>query len=435
MEGKLEKLYVVGGNKLEGDVKISGSKNVTLALMAAALLANGVVTLRNIPRIGDVFTMVDMLRQLGVRTKINGENIVEIDASNISKCEAKYELVKKMRASFSVAGPLLARKGYAKIPIPGGCEIGARPIDFHIKGLRKLGAVVNLEHGYVEAEAKKLTGAYISLDFPSDGTTQHLITAACLAEGKTTIHGASAVPEVVELSRMLNSMGAKISGAGTQVIVIEGVKELQGVDHTVSSDRLETGTFAIAAAITNGDVRLIDAIPENCTSTFGKLIEAGVKIDVMPGYVRVRNNGRPNSVNIKTLPYPGFPTDMQQPFGAFMSIAKGTSIISENVFENRFKYVGELMRMGADITIDGRTAIVKGVPKLTGAEVAATDLRAGAALVIAGLVAEGRTEISGVDHIDRGYEKLIEKLSAINASIVRINDDEKHDIRWFRINL
>lgn len=424
----MEKLYVVGGNKLHGDVKISGSKNGTLALMAGALLANGIVTLRNVPRIGDVLTMVDMLRQLGVKTQIDG-NTVQIDSSTISNCEAKYELVKKMRASFSVAGPLLARNGYAKIPIPGGCEIGARPIDYHLKGLQALGAKVTLEHGYVEAEASKLHGANIYLDFPSDGATQHLITAACLAEGTTRINGAAMVPEVVELAQMLNDMGARISGAGTSTVVIEGVNKLHGVDHRVSSDRLETGTFAIAAAITNGDIRLVGAIPEHCTATFQKLEEAGVQIICNQDYVRVVNNGRPHSVDIKTLPYPGFPTDMQQPFGALMSIADGTSVITENVFENRFKYVAELIRMGADITIDGRTAIFRGVPRLTGAEVAATDLRAGAALIIAGLAAEGRTEISGVEHIDRGYEALVDKLSSLNASIVRFDDEARPDYK------
>lgn len=419
----MDKFYVVGGNRLEGEVRISGSKNGTLALMAGALLAKGTVTLRNIPRIGDVFTMVDMLRQLGVSTRINGGNTVEIDATTITTCEAKYELVKKMRASFSVAGPLLARTGYAKIPMPGGCEIGARPIDYHLKGLQALGAKVTLEHGYVEVEASGLKGADIYLDFPSDGATQHLITAACLAEGITRINGAATVPEVVELSRMLTAMGARISGAGTGLIEIEGVQELHGVEHTVTPDRLETGTFAVAAGITRGDVRLIGAIPEHCTSTFQKLQEAGIHIAITADYVSVSADSRPKAVDIKTLPHPGFPTDMQQPMAALLAIADGTSIISENVFENRFKYIAELIRMGADITQEGRTAIIKGVPKLTGAEVSATDLRAGAALVIAGLAAEGRTEISGVEHIDRGYESLVEKLSSLNASIVRIDDE------------
>lgn len=419
----LDKLYIAGGNRLEGEVKISGSKNSTLALMAGALLAKGTVILHNIPRIGDVFTMVDMLRQLGVKTQINGGNTVEIDATEITTCEAKYELVKKMRASFSVAGPLVARYGYAKIPMPGGCDIGARPIDYHLKGLQALGAKVTLEHGNVEVEASKLKGADIYLDFPSDGATQHLITAACLASGITRINGAAMVPEVVELSRMLVAMGAKISGAGTGLIEIEGVKELHGVEYTVSADRLEAGTFAIAAGITRGDVRLLGVIPEHCTSTFQKLQEAGIDVSLTPDYVRVTSKSRPKAVDVKTLPHPGFPTDMQQPMAALLSIADGTSIISETVFENRFKYVAELNRMGADITQEGKSAIIKGVPKLTGAEVSATDLRAGAALVIAGLAAEGRTEISGIEHIDRGYEMLVEKLTSLNASIVRVDDE------------
>jgi len=415
----LEKIYVVGGNRLEGEVNISGSKNGTLALMAAALLAKGTTVLENVPHIGDINTMVEMLRELGVPTRIIGNN-VEIDATEIRTSEAPYELVKKMRASFCVLGPLLARLGYAKVPMPGGCDIGARPVDFHIKGLQALGAEVTMEHGYVTAKASGLKGAKIHLDFPSAGATQHLMTAACLADGVTQIINAALEPEVVDLAHMLNAMGAKVTGAGTSTIQVEGVRELHGVVHRVLPDRMEAGTFAIAAAITLGDVVLRGAQPEHCSPVFKKLQEAGVIVEEGTDVARVKCTRRPLAVDIKTMPHPGFPTDMQQPFGALLTIAEGTSVISENVYEQRFRYVAELQRMGANIVVQGRTAIIKGVSKLTGAQVSATDLRAGAALIIAGLAAEGRTEISGVEHIDRGYERIEAKLTSLGAEIKRV---------------
>ncbi|MHB1190313.1 MAG: UDP-N-acetylglucosamine 1-carboxyvinyltransferase [Armatimonadota bacterium] len=415
----MDKIYVAGGHRLSGEINISGSKNGTLAIMAGALCAKGVTVLENVPRIGDTLTMVEMLRELGAPTRFIGENRVEIDATEIRKHEAPYELVKKMRASFCVAGPMLARFGYARVALPGGCDIGARPVDFHVKGLQALGAKVTIEHGFVTAEADKLKGAEIYLDFPSAGATQHLMTAACLAEGITRIENAAQEPEVAELAEMLTAMGARITGAGTGAIEIEGVKELHGVTHRVISDRMEAGTLAIAAAITMGDVVLTNIVPEHCTATFQKLQETGVKVIPYTDSVRIIGDCRPMAVDVKTMPHPGFPTDMQQPFAALLSLAEGTSIISENVYERRFKYVAELQRMGADIYQEGRTAIIKGVTKLTGAEVSATDLRAGAALVVASLAAEGRTEISGVEHIDRGYEDLVGKLTSLGASITR----------------
>lgn len=416
-------IYVVGGKRLTGDLVISGSKNGTLAVMAGALLGKGTTVLENVPHIGDIVTMVEMLCELGVDAKFTGPNRVEIDATDIQSNEAPYELVKKMRASFSVAGPLLARVGYAKVPMPGGCDIGARPVDFHVKGLQTLGAKITIEHGYVAAEAESLKGADIYLDFPSAGATQHLMTVACLAKGITRIENAALEPEIVELANLLLAMGARITGAGTSTIEIEGVSELHGCNHQIIPDRMETGTFAIAAAMTKGDINLIHAVPEHCTAMFQKLQDAGVKVVVGNGAVRVSTDSRPIAVDLKTMPHPGFPTDMQQPFAAMLALADGTSIISENVYERRFRYVAELHRMGADIVQEGRTAIIKGVPKLTGAEVSSTDLRAGAALVLAGLAAEGRTDISGVEHIDRGYEDIVGKLQSLGAEIVRTEAD------------
>ncbi len=425
----MEKLYVTGGNRLKGEIDIAGSKNATLALMAGALLAKGTTILENVPHIGDIYTMSQMLQELGVPTRLIG-NRLEIDASEIKSNEAPYELVKKMRASFCVLGPLLARLGYAKVPMPGGCDIGARPVDFHVKGLQALGARISMEHGYVEAEASRLKGAKIYLDFPSAGATQHLMTAACLAEGTTYIENAALEPEVVNLANMLIAMGAKIYGAGTKTIQIDGVRELHSVKHKVIPDRMEAGTYAIAAAVTLGDVVLSKAIPEHSLAVIEKLREAGISVEEGADFIRVRANSRPRAVDIKTMPHPGFPTDMQQPFAALLVIADGTSVISENVYERRFKYVAELQRMGADIVQEGRTAIIKGVPKLTGAEVTATDLRAGAALVIAGLAAEGRTDISGVEHIDRGYERIEEKMGSLSAKIIRSESDDMPNIKF-----
>lgn len=415
----MEKICVTGGRRLSGEVRVSGSKNGTLAVMAGALLAKGPTILTNVPRIGDINTMIEMFQQLGVGIRLIGSDAVEIDATDLACDEAPYDLVKKMRASFCVTGPILARLGHARVPLPGGCDIGARPVDLHVKGLQALGAKVTIEHGYVEAEADKLKGAVIYLDIPSAGATQHLMTIAALAEGTTRIENAALEPEVIDLANFLVAMGARISWAATSTIEIEGVNELRGVQYPMLPDRIEAGTFAIAAAITGGDVLITDVTPEHCSAVFQKLQDTGVKVTPEGNRVRVKSSGSHRATDIKTMPYPGFPTDIQQPFAALLAVSEGTSVITENIYERRFRYVSELQRMGADIIQEGRTAIIKGVPRLTGAEVNATDLRAGAALIIAGLEAEGYTEISGVEHIDRGYENIISKLISLGAEVTR----------------
>ena len=417
----MDKICVTGGKRLSGEIKVSGSKNGTLAIMAGALLAKSPTVLTNVPRIGDISTMIEMLQQLGVKTRWVSRNAVEIDATDLKCEEAPYDLVKRMRASFNVTGPILARLGHARVPLPGGCDIGARPVDLHVKGLQALGAKVMIEHGYVEAEADRLKGAVIYLDIPSAGATQHLMMVAALAEGMTRIENAALEPEVTDLANFLTAMGAKMNWVGTSTIEIEGVHELRGVEYPMLPDRIEAGTFAIAAAITGGDVLITDLTPEHCSAVFQKLQDSGVKIAAERDCVRVRSSGSHHATDIKTMPYPGFPTDIQQPFAALLSVSDGTSVITENIYERRFRYVSELQRMGADIIQEGRTAIIKGVPRLAGAEVTATDLRAGAALIIAGLEAEGCTEISGVEHIDRGYENIIGKLTSLGAEIKRLD--------------
>ncbi len=420
----MSKLVVVGGTRLEGEVRASGSKNATLAILAGSLLAKGETILKNVPQIGDVYSMIEMMRSLGAKVVPEGDRLI-IDATELTNHEAPYELVRKMRASFCVLGPVLARLGLAKIAKPGGCEIGTRPIDFHVKGIQALGAEVEMQHGYVEAKAKRLTGAEIYLDFPSAGATQHIMSAAALAEGVTIIHNAASEPEVSDLADYLRAMGAKIKGDGTGKIFIEGVSELRGCEYAVISDRLEAGTFAVAAAITRGDVVIRSIVPKHLEPFLLKLRESGSSISVNGDWIRIINDRRPTATDIVTLPHPGFPTDLQQPMVALLSLAEGTSVVTENIYEHRFKYVSELVRMGADIKQEGRTAIVKGVKKLTGAQVAATDLRAGAALVCAGLAAEGVTEISGVDHIDRGYENIEGKLEQLGAFVKREGADRK----------
>lgn len=419
----MDKLFITGGARLEGTVRASGSKNATLAVMAGTLLAKGETILRNVPRIGDIYTMVEMLRYLGARVEIDGDNTVMIDATELHCTEAPYHLVKKMRASFCVLGPLLARMGHAKVAQPGGCDIGARPIDFHVKGIHALGALINTEHGYVEAEADKLYGADVYLDFPSAGATQHIMTAAALADGVTVIHNCAAEPEVVCLADMLLKMGARVEGAGTPTIKVEGVKELRGVDYTVVPDRMEAGTFAIAGVITGGDICIDGVIPSHVESFILKLRETGAIVNVEGESMRVRADSRPMATDVVTMPHPGFPTDMQQPFVSLLTVAQGTSVVTENVYERRFKYISELNRMGADIKQEGRTAVVNGVDHLTAAPVTATDLRAGAALVVAALGARGETEIVGIEHIDRGYENLVDKLASVGAQVSRIQTE------------
>ncbi|MCX7883526.1 MAG: UDP-N-acetylglucosamine 1-carboxyvinyltransferase [Caloramator sp.] len=417
----MDRILISGGRKLTGKVKVSAAKNSVLPIIAASLLCPFECKLEGIPFLDDVCVICDVLSSIGADISQNKKsNKITIKAANISSIEPPYELVRKMRASFLVIGPLLSRFGKCRISLPGGCNIGTRPIDLHLKGFSALGADVRLGHGYVEASCKKLKGAKIYLDFPSVGATENIMMAATLSQGETIIENAAEEPEVVDLSNFLNSMGANIIGAGTDTIRIEGVKELKGTIHQVIPDRIEAGTYMVAAAITQGNVVVENVILEHIRPVIAKLQEAGVTVVEEQNKVKVIANDFPKSVDIKTLPYPGFPTDMQAQFMALMSIAKGTSIITETVFENRFMHVTELKRMGANIKIDGRSAVIEGVPKLTGAQVKATDLRAGAALVLAGLVAEGKTEISDIHHLDRGYVNIVEKMQSIGADIQRI---------------
>jgi len=417
-----EKLIISGGKRLQGTVRIDGAKNSALSIMAATLLTKDVCTLRNVPRLTDVDTMGAVIRKLGIKVEWGGDNTLYIDSDDFNNCEAPYELVKMMRGSILVMGPLLARLKKAKISLPGGCSIGARPVDYHIKGFEALGAQVEVEKGYIEAKVDKLKGDDIYLDFPSLGATENIMMAACLAEGITTIGNAAKDPEVVELGHFLNKMGAKVEGLGTDLIKIEGVKELHGIDYTIIPDRIEAGTYMVAAAITGGDVLIEKANPLLLKPLIVKLEEAGVRIELEKNLIKVTGPDRVKAVDIKTLPFPGFPTDMQPQFMALSCVAKGTSVITETVFENRFVHTGDLIRMGADIKVEGHSAIIKGVKELSAAPVMASDLRGGAALVLAGLVSEGTTELSRIYHLDRGYVKLEEKLNSLGADIKRVKE-------------
>ncbi len=418
----MEKLVINGGRPLKGTIKISGAKNAVLPIIAAALLGQSPSTLEEVPDLEDVRTISEVLAQLGVPVTSNSPNTLTIDSTHIATCEAPYELVRRMRASFLIMGPLLARRGQAKISLPGGCAIGTRPIDLHLKGFEALGAQIDIGHGYIEATAPQgLTGARIYLDFPSVGATENIMMAASMAKGQTILENPAHEPEIVDLANYLNVMGANIRGAGTNVIKIEGVSELKGTNYTIIPDRIEAGTYMVAAAMTNGDVYIENALIEHLKPVVAKLKEAGVYIEEDINGVRVKGNGAIRAVDIKTLPYPGFPTDMQAQFMAMLTIAQGTSIVSETVFENRFMHVDELKRMGANIKIEGRSAVIEGVAQLTGCQVKATDLRAGAAMVLAGLVAQGQTHIGYIHHIDRGYEGLVDKLRSIGADISRIS--------------
>jgi len=417
----LDKLIIKGGKKLTGEVSISGSKNAALPIFISTLLAPGLHEISNVPFLRDINTTIKVLESLGGAVQGNG-NIVSIDTSNINSVEATYELVKTMRASVLVLGPLLARYGRARVSLPGGCAIGARPIDQHLKGLKALGAEINLSHGYVEATAKSLKGARVNFDMPTVGGTEHIMMTATLAKGDTIIENAAREPEITDLAMMLIAMGAKIEGAGSDTIKITGVKQLSPVNYRVMPDRIEAGTFMIAAAITGGDVKIKNMQLGDIDALIFKLLDTGVEITNKNGVVKVKGPKRLKSVNIKTRPYPGFPTDMQAQFMALMSVADGASVIAENIFENRFMHVSELMRFGADITIDGRSATVKGVKKLSGAPVMATDLRASASLILAGLAADNTTEISRIYHLDRGYESIEKKLAALGADIQRVKE-------------
>lgn len=417
-----EKFIITGGKRLEGSVEISGAKNSALSIMAATLLTKDVCILRNIPHLTDVDTMIAVIRKLGIKVEWKEDNTLYIDSDNFNNYEAPYELVKKMRASILVMGPLLARLHKAKISLPGGCAIGARPVDFHIKGFETLGAQVEVEKGYIKAEVNKLKGGDIYLDFPSLGATENIMMAASLSEGVTKIENAAKDPEIVELGNFLIKMGAKIEGLGTDLIKINGVKKLNGVDYNIIPDRIEAGTYMIAAAITSGDILIEKIDPLLIKPLIVKLEEAGVKIKQEKDLIEVIGPNSINAVDIKTLPYPGFPTDIQPQFMALSCVAKGTSVITETVFENRFAHTGDLIRMGADIKVEGRSAIIKGVKKLSAAPVMASDLRGGAALILAGLVADGTTELSRIYHLDRGYVNLEKKLTALGADIQRVEE-------------
>ena len=418
----MEKLFIQGGRRLSGTVKVSGAKNAVLPVIAASLLASTPSVIEEIPDLDDVKTITEVLQYLGLTTRWQEPGSLFIDSTGVKSCEASYELVRKMRASFLVMGPLLSRFQEARISLPGGCAIGSRPIDLHLKGFEALGAQIILGHGFIEARAPQgLQGAKVYLDFPSVGATENIMMAASLAHGQTIIENAAQEPEIVDLANYLNAMGANVRGAGTNVIRVEGVRELKGTTYAVIPDRIEAGTYMVAAAITGGDVTLKNVLFEHMKPLVAKLKEAGVAIDETVDEIRVRATAdqRIRAVDVKTLPYPGFPTDMQAQFMALMTVAQGSSLITETVFENRFMHVDELKRMGASIKIDGRMAIVDGVPYLTGCPVTATDLRAGAALIIAGLAARGCTEIGAVHHIDRGYDRIVDKLKSLGADISR----------------
>ena len=419
----MEKLIINGGHRLEGRVKISGAKNAVLPIIAATLLGQDVPSvLDEVPDLEDVHTISEVLKELGVQADFDAaRNTLRVDSSTIGCCAAPYDLVRKMRASFLIMGPLLARCGEAKISLPGGCAIGTRPIDLHLKGFEALGAEIEIGHGFILAKAPQgLKGARVYLDFPSVGATENIIMAACMAEGQTILENPAQEPEIIALANYLNVMGAKIRGAGTNVIKIEGVKKLTGKNYTIIPDRIEAGTYMVAAAMTCGDVYIENAISEHLKPVIAKLKEAGVTIVEDVSGIRVFCDKRTKAVDIKTMPYPGFPTDMQAQFMAMMAVSEGTGMVTETVFENRFMHVDELKRMGSNIKIEGRTSVVEGVDQLTGCQVKATDLRAGAAMVLAGLVAEGETQVGYIHHIDRGYDKLVQKLCGLGADIRRI---------------
>jgi UDP-N-acetylglucosamine 1-carboxyvinyltransferase len=415
----VDKIVINGGNRLRGEVQVSGAKNAALPILASALLTDGWNTFSNIPNLVDIRTIGKLLKNLGV--KIEGEcPVLRVNGGAISNCEAPYDLVRTMRASILVLGPLVARMGEARVSLPGGCAIGARPVNLHLRALEEMGAEVSLQEGYVEAKARRLRGADIYFDIPTVTGTENIMMAATMAEGVTVLSNAAKEPEVVNLADVLVKMGARISGAGTDVIKIEGVSELHAVEAEVIPDRIEAGTFLIAAGVTGGDILLTGCAPRYLDALITKLRAAGMEIDVRDNNVRAVGGDAVRSIDIKTMPYPGFPTDLQAQIMTMMAIGSGLSVITETIFENRFMHVSELLRMGADIVIQGNHALVRGVAKLRGAKTMATDLRASASLILAGLAAEGTTELSRVYHLDRGYETIEKKFSSIGADIRRV---------------
>jgi len=416
----VDKLLIEGGAALSGEVAVSGAKNATLPIFTAALLTSEPLIVTNVPHLRDVTTMLNLLAQMGVAVAMDEKLGVELSAQRIASPVAPYDLVKTMRASVLVLGALTARCGEAQVSLPGGCAIGLRPVDQHIKGLQAMGAEVSIENGYMSVRAKRLTGARIFMDIVTVTGTENIMMAATLADGTTVIENAACEPEVVDLADCLNAMGARVQGAGTAVITIEGVKRLHGARHRVMPDRIETGTFLVAAAATGGSIRLSGTRPGILDAVLEKLREAGARITTGEDWIALETNGALGAVNVRTAPYPAFPTDMQAQFVALNSTARGTALVTETIFENRFMHVQELKRLGADIEVEGNTAVVKGVPELNGAIVMATDLRASASLVLAGLVARGTTTVDRVYHLDRGYERIEEKLSHLGARIKRV---------------
>jgi UDP-N-acetylglucosamine 1-carboxyvinyltransferase len=417
----LDKLQITGGVPLEGETRISGAKNATLPILAAALLADGPVTIGNVPHLHDVTTMIELLARMGVTVTVDEHMRIEVEPASIKECFAPYELVKTMRASILVLGPLVARYGRADVSLPGGCAIGARPVNIHVAGLQAMGADIHIEGGYIRARAGRLRGARLVLDTVTVTGTENLMMAATLADGETVIENAAREPEVLDLANFLIAMGAHIQGAGTDKIVISGVKALHGTAYEVLPDRIEAGTYLVAGAITGGHIRLKNTRPDHLDAVLNKLTEAGATIGTGPNWVELDMRGRrPRSVDVRTAPYPAFPTDMQAQFAALDTVASGVGTVVETIFENRFMHMLEMRRMGAEIRLEGNTAIIHGVAELTAAPVMATDLRASASLVLAGLVARGRTDIERIYHIDRGYEAIEEKLAQLGAQIRRV---------------
>ena len=416
----MDALLIHGGNPLAGEVRISGAKNAALPILTASLLTAESLRLGNVPQLKDISTILSLLGHMGVRVTLDGKNHVSLCGERIPLKEAPYEMVKTMRAAILVLGPTLARFGEARVSLPGGCAIGSRPVDLHIKGLQAMGADIQIEHGYIHAKARRLKGARIVMDMVTVTGTENLMMAAALAEGTTLLENAAHEPEVVDLARCLVAMGAKIEGAGTGIITIHGVEQLHGAEYEVMADRIETGTFLVAAAMTGGRVRVTHAQPDTLDAVMGKLREAGARIETGADWIEIESGGKLRAVDVRTAPHPAFPTDMQAQFMAMNCIAEGAASVTETIFENRFMHVQELRRLGANIEVSGHTALVRGVRRLEGAIVMATDLRASACLVLAGLVAQGETTIERIYHLDRGYERIEEKLSQLGARVRRI---------------
>lgn len=417
----MEHIVITGKSRLQGEVMISGAKNAAVAIIPAAVMAQGVCFIENLPDIEDINSLVDTVSKIGAKCEFTDKHVLRIDCTDISSYSATYESVKKIRASYYLMGALLGRFKKAEVAMPGGCNFGIRPIDQHIKGFEALGAKASVEHGMVKLYADRLVGAHIYLDVVSVGATINIMLAACLAEGTTVIENAAKEPHIVDTANFLNMLGAKVKGAGTDVIRITGVEKLHGCEYMIIPDQIEAGTFMIAAAITGGDIKVNNIIPKHMDSLSAKLLEMNCTVVEGDDYIRVEANGRLNGANVKTMVYPGFPTDLQPQMTALLSVANGTSVLTENVWDNRYQYVNELKRLGCNITVEGKVAVIEGVEELTGAEVNATDLRAGAALIVAALAAKGNTTIGNIKYIDRGYEDIEHKLRALGAQITRVN--------------